>query len=136
MRTFIVTRIFTSIAVLGFLQSPQIQAVPLPADKPTTWEYGELVYRPVGRFSDAAQPAPMQLPAVRWVTSEAEVAAKDWMEMAENLKAPAPKKEATTATHKLRVFDRLGSDGWELVGQTNSSTTGGPTTWTFKRRVP
>ena len=78
------------------------------------------------------------LPAFRWITSTDEFGVKSWEELAEKLKAPAPaKKDSSVLMHKMRVFDKLGAEGWELVGPPGgSSSTGAAGTWMFKRRVP
>jgi hypothetical protein len=60
--------------------------------------------------------------------------------LVDKLKAPAVKKESSTTLRRLRVFDRLGADGWEVVEHTEKEGGGfSPSftaTWAFKRRVP
>jgi hypothetical protein len=73
---------------------------------------------------------------VRWATGDEEVQAETWEQLAEKLKAPAAKKEGTATVHKLRVFNRLGADGWEVVEHTGTDGTVGTATWLLKRRVP
>lgn len=147
MKRYLALSLLAVVAGIGFVAS-QSPAVPLPADKPVKWEYAELIMRSTsGRAkgfapADGAQPEqPGQptTPAMRWVTSDEEITAKNWEELAEKLKAPAPKKEATAASHKLRVLNQLGADGWEMVGQPPTSTGFSTTTagsWMFKRRAP
>jgi hypothetical protein len=79
------------------------------------------------------KPAPIR---VRWITAQDEITAGNWEELAEKLKAPAAGKDATIYSHKLRVFDRLGADGWEMVTQQTGTTAAAEGTWMFKRRVP
>ena len=83
----------------------------------------------------AAAPAVATV-TVRWATAEEEVQAESWEQLAEKLKAPAPKKEPTPTVHKLRVLNRLGADGWEIAEHTGTDGTTGTATWVFKRRVP
>ena len=65
-----------------------------------------------------------------------ELEAATWEEMAQKLKAPDPKKEATETSHRVRVLNQLGSQGWELVSNSSpASSFGGTTSWTFKRKV-
>lgn len=127
------------------LSATNSPAVPTPADKPVKWEYGELNQKTTrvgfakGGDPDAIQPVPpAQAAAIRWTTANEEVTAKNWEELAEKLKAAAPGKEASAASHKLRVFDRLGADGWELVGMQSATTPAASagSTWIFKRRLP
>jgi len=146
MRKLSTLSVLVAVVVLGWPTS-RSSAVPVPAEKPVRWEYAELHYGrtsrgfggPRGGFGDgaqAAQPAPAPQPTVRWITVEEEMEAKDWEDMATKLKAPAARKDAKDVTHKLRVFNQLGANGWELVGQSSGSTSGATGTWTFKRRVP
>src|SRR5947209_1482511 len=96
-------------------------AAPALGDKASRWEYAELhVQRAVAAIRivppGGAAPAPVPAPAapattVRWATADEEVQADGWEQLAEKLKAPAPKKEGTPTVHKLRVFNRLGADG-------------------------
>lgn len=116
-------------------------AVPMLADPPVKWEYGEVVYRSAfsnrnGRGADpneGVQPPQPATPAIRWVTARGETTAKSWEDLADKLKAPAPEKGAANPSPKLRAFDRLGADGWELIHFSNPGTS---QIWTFKRRVP
>jgi hypothetical protein len=89
-------------------------------DRPARWEYAELTARttparPGGTARDGAE-VPI-LPAattVRWTTGDAEVKAQGWDELAAKLNAPG-KKDVTS--HRLRVLNALGAEGWELVSQ-------------------
>ncbi len=85
------------------------------------------------------KPAPAVPPALRLITSEGEVTAKSWDDLADKLKAPSfKKKDATTAVHKMRVFDKLGAEGWELIDtqdRTQNGTTPGVSSWMFKRKM-
>ncbi len=86
----------------------------------------------------APKPAPAVPPALRLITSEGEVTAKSWDDLAIKLKAPSFKKDATTAIHKMRVFDKLGAEGWELMDtqdHTHNGKTPGVSNWMFKRKV-
>jgi hypothetical protein len=139
-------------AVLGPAAIPG-PAAPTLGDKPAKWEYCEIQYRRTARgFGDreaqpgglggapgGLQPAPVAAqPAIKLITAEEETEAKSWEELATKLKAPAPKKEGSAALHKLRVLNRLGAEGWELMGHTGGDGVTAATagTWMFKRRVP
>jgi len=118
-------------------------AAPALADKPPRWEYAELKFSrvlapPPGvvRQPGGGVPVAPQV-VIRWSTAEEEVEEKGWEELADKLKAPAPKKEGSPATvHKLRVLNRLGADGWEVFEHTGTDGTTGTATWLFKRRAP
>jgi hypothetical protein len=121
------------------------QAAPGSPGKPANWQYAELSYRYIpaqgaGTAADGTVvPGRPAAEVVRWVTAEGEVEAKAWADLAERLKAPALKKDGSAAYQKVQVFNFLGSDGWELVGQSETLPTpqrAVPRTWTFKRRVP
>jgi len=136
--------VLLSLVMLSACSPLTLAAVPAPSDKPVKWEYLEIAMRARGAGRGAAdeaqqfQPEQKSAAAIRLITSGEEIDAKSWEDLAEKLKAPPPAKEATTASHKLRVFDRLGSDGWELVtssgGSTGATATAG--SWMFKRRIP
>ena len=72
---------------------------------------------------------------VTWITSDGEVEATGWEELGKKLKAPAARKGATDTTRKLRVLNRLGADGWEMVAHRPSESRSGDEVWLFKRRV-
>jgi hypothetical protein len=125
-------------AVLSFAVANPMGAAPVPITAPATdkWEYGEVVFgRNPARGVAAGQPAPPAQTAIRWVTSDDEVEAQSWEEMATKLKAPAAKMNLSPNTHKLRAFNQLGAEGWELVGHQKADTPRGTEVWTFKRKV-
>jgi hypothetical protein len=70
-----------------------------------------------------------------WVTAEEDVEAADWADLAAKLKGPAAKKAATEECHRLRVFNRLSADGWELAGHRPKSGSAGTEAWTFRRKA-
>ncbi|HKB02981.1 MAG TPA: hypothetical protein VKD90_12225 [Gemmataceae bacterium] len=130
-----------------------VPAAPTLGEKPAKWEYCEVQYRRTARgFGEreaqpgglggapgGLQPVPAAAqPAIKLITGEEEIEVKSWEELASKLKAPAPKKEGSAALHKLRVLNRLGADGWELMGHTGGDGVTAATagTWTFKRRLP
>jgi hypothetical protein len=145
-----------SVVILGVVGLPTFAAPPLP-DKPR-WEYAELqvrtprsLSRPFGGEGEEPEPAS---PTIRWTTGQAEVEVKDWIELADKLKATGPKKGLSATGQKIHMFNFLGGEGWELVGQQGGSpllSTTAPArggrgagtrpvpmtteTWTFKRRV-
>ncbi|WP_020471006.1 hypothetical protein [Zavarzinella formosa] len=139
---------FGALVILG-LAAINCPAAPTLPDKPARWEYAELQFRNprAGGFpgripakgEDGAEqpPAPATTPtAVRWTTSDGEIEAKNWQEMAEKLKAPAMKKDASATSQKIHVLNFIGGEGWELVEHQGGSATATLNTWTFKRRVP
>jgi hypothetical protein len=136
--------LLASASLLGLAASGQ--AAPGLPDKPAKWQYAELSYRyiPAQSAGTAADgtvvPGKPPREVVRWVTAEGEVEAKGWADLAEQLKAPAFKKEGSAAYQRVQVLNHLGSEGWELMEQTEATTTtrgaASPRTWTFKRRVP
>jgi hypothetical protein len=79
-----------------------------------------------------AQPART---TITWITADEEVETTGWEEMAKKLKAPAGKKKASEASHKLRVLNRLGADGWEVIAHRPSESFSGAEVWLFKRKV-
>lgn len=119
-----------------------VAAAPALADKPVRWEYAEL------KFSTKFKAPPgggdfIKVLSVVWTTADEEIEGRDWDDLANKLKAPASKKEGSSAQQKLRLMNRLGADGWEIVGYKNSEEAfkgpgqlGGFEIWTFKRRVP
>jgi hypothetical protein len=122
-------------------------AAPALADRPVKFQHAELQYSRVLVAAPAQPglPAPpgvkVAVPAVTkvaivWTTSEEEVKAEGWENLADKLKAPAPKKEGSETVHKLRVLDRLGSDGWEVTEHTEKQDFAATAVWRFKRRLP
>ena len=85
-----------------------------------------------------AAPALVIQPAqttVTWITADAEVETKGWDELARKLKATPAKKDATDTVRKLRVLNRLGADGWEVVSHRPNESFSGTEVWLFKRKV-
>jgi len=127
---------------LGLIAS-LASAAPALGDKPVRYEYAELQYSHI--FRAAGQPGaagakgvPLvpQL-SIKWITADEEIEGTEWDDLANKLKAPAPKKDGTSVTqHKLRVLNRLGTDGWEIVEHTGTDGTSGRAAWFFRRRVP
>jgi hypothetical protein len=139
MKKSFVLAMFAAVALIG----GSSRGAPALGDKPPRWEYAELhvqrsvVLRPLpAPGGAAANPAPAPTVIVRWATGDDEVQADSWEQLAEKLKAPAAKKEGTPTVHKLRVFNRLGADDWEVVDHTGTDGTVGTATWLFKRRQP
>ena len=138
MRKLFVVFLVTGSLGLGLLV-PRGSSAPAPADRSARFEYGEL------RFSDvlvrpAGQPGGPKLQAAkqvtaRWNTANEEVEGKDWADLGDKLKAPAAKKDSDVA-QKLRVFDRLGAEGWEVYEHTSNKALGTTDTWSLRRRVP
>jgi hypothetical protein len=147
MRKLITLSALVATVALGWLILPG-SAAPALADKPVRWEYSELHYAPKfiegggsGIIGNPAQPGRVIPETVRWITAEEEIEGKSWDELAAKLKAPAAHKDAKETTHKLRVFNQLGTDGWELVGPEKQqsgklSFRTSVSIWAFKRRVP
>jgi hypothetical protein len=134
--------LLTAAAVLtGLVAATRATPAPAPAGASDKWEYCEVQFtgreRPV-RPPPGGAPAPAANPAaVRFIGPDGEeLEAATWEEMAQKLKAPDAKTEATEAAHRVRVLNQLGSQGWELVAsRTEGSTLTGNTTWTFKRKA-
>jgi hypothetical protein len=126
------------ILALGVLAA-RSPAAPALGDKPVRYEYAELKY---GRAVGIAPVQPGGAPAgprytVHWVTADEDVEAGGWEDMANKLKAPAPKKDGgSVIQHKLRVLNRLSTDGWELIEHTGTDGATGTANWTFRKRVP
>jgi hypothetical protein len=72
---------------------------------------------------------------IRWITADEEVETTGWDALATKMNAPAAKKGATESSHRLRVLNRLGAEGWEMVAHHPSELSAGAETWTFKRKV-
>jgi hypothetical protein len=141
---------FTAAVAAGLLALPSVAAPQLP-EKPR-WEYAELSYRggrPGGRGPDETE-LPAVAPVIRWTTGEGEIEAKSWTELAEKLKTPPFKKDASATLQRIQLLNYLGGEGWEMVGQQGTtspaslaargergpaSTIAGSGTWTFKRRA-
>jgi hypothetical protein len=115
-------------------------AAPNLGDKPVRYEYAELTFT-LRFLAPAAQPGappPQAVPQVTvvWSTSQEEVKATGWEDLADKLKAPAAKKDGSPTMHRLRTFDRLGQDGWEVIEHTEKAGFTNTGTWAFKRRLP
>jgi hypothetical protein len=80
----------------------------------------------------AARPAQT---TICWITADEEIETKGWDAMATKINAPPAKKNATEASHRLRVLNRLGVDGWELIAHQPRDFPGGDEIWTFKRKA-
>jgi hypothetical protein len=121
---------------------PRGASAPALGDKPVKFEYAELTYTRtlVAPAGQPGAPLPHANPqdTIVWSTSQEEVKAKSWEELADKLKAPAAKKEVSATVQRLRVFDRLGADGWEVIEHTDKGAGFGgvAATWALKRRVP
>jgi hypothetical protein len=134
---------------------------PEPPAKGDRWEYCEVHYRPTtaraakqagwgkgggpgagapggaggaGGAGGMAQAAKAARVMVRLVTADDEIDASSWDDLATKLKAPAAKKGATAASHKLRVLNHLGRQGWELV-PVNDPERLASSVMLFKRKV-
>lgn len=124
---------------------PRGSSAPALVEKPVRYEYAELRYSRTlvaapgaraagpggfqgggfqGNPGGAALPGGPGMPAapaaeirtaMRWTTGEEEVEVKEWEELADRLKAPAPKRASPATVHKLRVLNKLSADGWELM---------------------
>src|SRR5262245_34970066 len=151
MRTFVALSALAAVVALG-LFVPRGSSAPNLGEKPVKYEYAELRYArvfaggagmagfPGGAggpgFPGAPQAAPVAGPAnvqnsIRWTTAQEELVTKEWEELADKLKAPAPKKESPMNVHKLRVFNALSAEGWEVVDRPAGDTT----LWVFRRQV-
>ena len=97
--------------------------------------------QPGGR--GVGQPARTVKTTVSWVTADAETETSSWEELAKKLKAPAAKKGAPKSADRLRVLNRLGADGWELVScqgagfaaREGGFASGNNSVWFFKRKI-
>jgi hypothetical protein len=114
---------------------------PTPAARPAErWQYGELHYRHLPeRATRKGGPNLPPETTVRWITAGGEVRSDGWEGMAAKLKASVVNKDVPEESRKLRVFDRLGEEGWELTGQppdlSKDMGLGATYVWTFKRKV-
>lgn len=122
-----------------------ILAAAAPAPEPAVkgadkWEYCEIQARETaaekGGVAGAGQPL---VPwTVRWITAGDMVETLGWEDMATMMKAPPPaKKDAPPLTHKMRVMNYLGSEGWEMVSYHKPAGAGAAavSVWIFKRKV-
>src|SRR5437899_954291 len=112
--------------------APNATTAPALGDKPQKYEYAELTFGRVpvlaGRAGGglgggaAGGPGPAAPVPIKWTTGEEEVEVQEWSELADKLKAPAPKKESPQSVHKFRVLNKLSADGWEMMDQSLSDT--------------
>jgi hypothetical protein len=142
MKKFALLSALTAIVAFGTLAS-RGSAAPQLSEKPVKWEYCELranrgfVAGPaVAIQPGGAAPRPVPKTSVRLTTTEEEIECNDWAELADKLKAPAAKNADSPAMQKLRVLNRLGSDGWEIVEHVGTDGLAGTASWILKRRVP
>src|SRR5262249_12856398 len=142
-----------AVAALG-LFVPRGSSAPNLGEKPVKYEYAELRYSrvfagpagmaafpgggggPGAGFPGAPPAGPVAGPAnvqnsIRWTTAQEELVTKEWEELADKLKAPAPKKESPVNVHKLRVFNALSADGWEVMDR----PAGDSVLWVFRRQA-
>jgi hypothetical protein len=125
-------------SVLGLLLAAvTVSAAPALPEKSPRWEYAELQAKSTARaFQREGDEVPVARPALRWTTGTAEVEAKDWLDLAEKLKATGVKKDGTVTQQRIALLNYLGSEGWELVSHTGGTTPTGAGMWLFKRRAP
>lgn len=135
--------------------APNATTAPALGDKPPRYEYAEQTFGrvlprqaqfggggPGGQFG--GQPAPggrgglAQLSTpIKWTTGEEEIEVQEWSELADKLKAPAPKKDSPQGVHKLRVLNKLSADRWEMMDQSLSDVRSPAIMgWSFRRRLP
>jgi hypothetical protein len=70
----------------------------------------------------------------RWITSAELVDGETWQELARRLGVPpGDDRKAPEPVWKMKVFNHLGSKGWELAGTMPSEK--GFSSWTFKRKL-
>ena len=114
-------------------------AVPAPDDGTVVrerWEYAELYTTRVLRAPPAGVGGAAQATTtIHWVAGGEEVEAPGWEDMAAKLNSAAATANASAAAHRLRVLNRLGAEGWEMVSHNKGTATTSPESWTFKRRV-
>lgn len=138
------------------IAAPVPKPVPKGADQ---WEYCELHFRtaaareggwgkgagggPGGAGGAGGGPggaapvrqAPARVTTTHYLyTEDDRVAASSWEDLATKLKLPPAKKDATATSHKLRVLNHLGRQGWEMVPATGSESRLN-TVYLFKRKV-
>jgi hypothetical protein len=128
-------RLLAGLAVLVALSAEAPNAIPAPIPVITDrWEYAELqrldVPQSLGPNGDLV-PAGMLL---RWATPEDEIIADSWDGFSKKLRTPNRDQKATYPADRLRVFNQLGAEGWELAAYT-PGTQAEPRAWTFKRKV-
>lgn|SRR5262245_30060410 len=151
MRTHIACSAIAAIVALGVFV-PRGSSAPALGEKLVKYEYAELrdariivgqkgmgmaamgggvgLGLPGGALA-GGNPAVAQT-SIHWETAQEELVTKDWEELADKLKAPAPKKESPVTVHKLWVLNALAADGWELLDRPSGD---GNSTWSFRRPV-
>ena len=127
------------VVILGTLAAQRgSAAVPDPGGPSVEqWEYAELsatTRRVAAQGVAGIAPAVLAEMRISWSTASGEIEATGWDELAGKLGAEGAKAGAPTTVQRLRAFNRLGRDGWELTAHVKTSTSA-PETWTFKRRV-
>ncbi len=132
----------SGIAVFALLLLVLVAAAtpaPAPAVKGADkWEYCEVQAREGA--AQGAVPAPGAVPpawVVRWITTREVVETMGWDDLAASMKAPPLKKDASPLSHKMRVFNHLGGEGWEMVSYHKPAGSGAAavSVWVFKRKV-
>jgi hypothetical protein len=151
------------LAVAGIVAGGK--AAPAPAPKGgDKWEYAELhAYHYPGGSDNVGQRIPVKAtirwttakatveasalntqpntrkPDGRWVSTLSEVAEAAWGNMAKKLNAQAADKGDSETTRRMKLFDSLGEQGWELVvyhpRQLADEDLGTKTVWIFKRKA-
>jgi hypothetical protein len=132
--------------------APSARSAPTLGDKPVKYEYAELTFGRVlprqafggGLGGGAGGPGGGGGPAagpvvapIKWTTGEDEIEVQEWSDLADKLKAPAPKKESPQGVHKLRVLNKLSAEGWEMMDQSLSDVRSPAMMgWSFRRRLP
>jgi hypothetical protein len=150
-------RMFAALCFALALTALPAFAAPAQSDKPK-WEYAELQIRTTRTPPAEGEEGPRTTTTIHWSTGSEEVEVKTLPELAEKLKGPAIKKDASATLQRLQLMNHLGSEGWELMSQTGGGpipagvtfgpggAAGGPggrgtfggtgaTTMLFKRRV-
>src|SRR5262245_50404604 len=149
MRTLLICSVIAAVVALG-LFVPCGSSAPNLGEKSIKYEYAELRYSRMlvgkkgmgmaggggGGLPGGGAPIGGGNPAVaettvHWTTAQEEVVTKEWEELADKLKAPAPQKESPVAVHRLRVLNGLSAEGWELLDKPS----GDSGTWSFRRQV-
>jgi hypothetical protein len=126
---------------LGLLVPRGSSAPPQP-DKGARFEYAVLkltrTFPGVLGQPGAGTPPTKWTEKLVWSTADEEVEADGWDDWATRHNAPpAAKKESSETQRQLRVFNRLGDEGWEAYErEQTASLSPTTTTWSFKRRLP
>lgn len=156
-KLLVVSLLAGALALVTFV--PRGTTAPALGDKAPRYEYAELTYNRVllgpggrgGGFGGGGpgggqfggQPGGGGGPAagrvvgsIKWTTAEEEIEVQEWSDLADKLKAPAPKKESPQGVHRLRVLNKLSADGWELDQSFSDFRSAATTSWTFRRKLP